>query len=138
MPRIRTARYLDEHVRPEFGTIAAADGQAMHYKLLKPRVLEPGKRYPVLVDCLRRARRAARRERWGSLFHQYLVQHGYVVFQLDNRGSGMRGERFEAALGLRMGDIEVQDQVRGVEFLRGCRSSTASASASSAGVTAAT
>ncbi len=56
---------------------------------------------------------------WGSLFHQYLVQHGYVVFQLDNRGSGMRGARFETALGHRMGNIEVQDQVRGVEFLRG-------------------
>ena len=36
---------------------------------------------------------------WGSLFHQYLVQHGYVVFTLDNRGSGMRGVKFETALG---------------------------------------
>jgi dipeptidyl-peptidase-4 len=113
------SRYLDEHVRPEFGSITAADGQVMHYKLLKPRVLEPGKRYPVLVDVYGGPGAQRVVNAWGSLFHQYLVQHGYVVFLLDNRGSGMRGERFEAALGLRMGDIEVQDQVRGVEFLRG-------------------
>jgi len=112
------SRYVDEHVRPEFGTIAAADGQPMYYKLLKPRVLEPSKRYPVLVDVYGGPGAQRVSNAWGSLFHQYLVQHGYVVFLLDNRGSGMRGERFETALGLRMGDIEVQDQVRGVEFLR--------------------
>ena len=112
-------RYLDEHVRPEFGTIAAADGQTMHYKLLKPRNLEAGKRYPVLIDVYGGPGVQRVTNSWGSLFHQYLVQHGYVVFALDNRGSGIRGERFETALGLRMGEIEVQDQVRGVEFLRG-------------------
>ena len=113
------ARYLDEHVRAEFGTIEASDGQKMQYKLLKPRTLEPGKRYPVLVDVYGGPGVQRVSDAWGSLFHQYLVQHGYIVFQLDNRGSGLRGERFEAALGLRMGDIEVRDQVRGVEFLRG-------------------
>jgi dipeptidyl-peptidase-4 len=91
----------------------------MHYKLLKPRNLEAGKRYPVLVDVYGGPGAQRVTNSWGSLFHQYLVQHGYVVFALDNRGSGMRGERFETALGLRMGEIEVQDQVRGVEFLRG-------------------
>ena len=59
---------------------------------------------------------------WGNLFHQYLAQHGYVVFALDNRGSGLRGAKFETALlgpgGGRLGGVEVQDQVRGVEFLR--------------------
>jgi dipeptidyl-peptidase-4 len=113
------ARYLDEHVRAEFGTIAAADGQPMHFKLLKPRNLEAGKRYPVLVDVYGGPSAQRVSNAWGSLFHQYLVQHGYVVFMLDNRGSGMRGVRFETALGLRMGDIEVRDQVKGVEFLRG-------------------
>jgi dipeptidyl-peptidase-4 len=53
------------------------------------------------------------------LFHQYLAQHGYVVFALDNRGTGLRGTRFETALGGRLGGVEITDQVRGVEFLRG-------------------
>jgi dipeptidyl-peptidase-4 len=112
------APYLDEHVSAEFGTIAAADGQALHYKLLKPRNLEPGKRYPVLVDVYGGPGVQRISNSWGNLFHQYLVQHGYVVFALDNRGSGLRGVKFETALGGRMGGVEVQDQVEGVGFLR--------------------
>ena len=113
------APYLDEHVRAEFGSIAAADGQRLYYKLLKPKVLEPGRRYPVLVDVYGGPGVQRVADTWGSLFHQYLAQNGYVVFALDNRGSGHRGTRFETALGLRMGHIEVHDQLEGVKFLRG-------------------
>jgi dipeptidyl-peptidase-4 len=112
------APYLDEHVHAEFGTIAAADGQAMQYKLLKPRTLLAGKRYPVLIDVYGGPGVQRVSNAWGNLFHQYLVQHGYIVFALDNRGSGVRGTRFETALGNRLGDLEVKDQVKGVEFLR--------------------
>jgi len=116
------APYLDEHVHAEFGSLQAADGQQLYYKLLKPRVLEPGKRYPVLVDVYGGPGVQRVFNAWGSLFHQYLVQHGYVVFALDNRGSGMRGTKFETAVigpgGGRLAGVEVQDQVRGVEYLR--------------------
>jgi dipeptidyl-peptidase-4 len=110
--------YADEHVMPEFGTLNAADGQTLYYKLLKPRELEPGKRYPVLIDVYGGPGVQRVTNAWGNLFHQYLVQHGYVVFALDNRGSGLRGTKFETSLGLRMGGVEVQDQVRGAEFLQ--------------------
>jgi dipeptidyl-peptidase-4 len=116
------APYAADHVRAEFGSILAADGQRLHYRLLKPRLLAPGRRYPVLVDVYGGPGAQRVTHAWGSLFHQYLVQNGFVVFSLDNRGSGMRGRRFETALGndqgLRMGHVEVQDQVKGVEFLR--------------------
>jgi dipeptidyl-peptidase-4 len=114
--------YLDEHVPTEFGAIAAADGQSLYYKIMKPRVLEVGRRYPVVVDIYGGPARQRVNNAWGNLFHQYLAQHGYVVFSLDNRGSGERGVRFETALlgpiGGRLGNVDVQDQVRGVEFLR--------------------
>jgi dipeptidyl-peptidase-4 len=112
------APYLDEHVRTEFGTLNAADGQVLHYKLLKPRALEPGRRYPVLIDVYGGPGVQRVTNSWGNLFHQYLVQQGYVVFALDNRGSGLRGTRFETALEWKMGQVEVQDQVRGAQFLR--------------------
>ena len=97
------APFVDEHVEAEFGTLAAADGQLMYYELLKPRVLEPGKRYPVLVDVYGGPGVQRVTNAWGNLFHQYLAQHGYVVFTLDNRGSGFRGTKFETALGQRDG-----------------------------------
>jgi dipeptidyl-peptidase-4 len=112
------ATYLDEHVHAEFGTLAAVDGQTLHYKLLKPRNLKPGARYPVLVDVYGGPVYQRVQNAWGNLFHQFLTQHGYIVFALDNRGTGLRGTRFETALRLRMGGVEVQDQLAGVEFLR--------------------
>ena len=48
---------------------------------------------------------------------QYLAQQGYVVLNVDNRGSSNRGLAFEAAIARSMGHIEVSDQVDGVLFL---------------------
>ncbi len=112
------APYLDAHVHAEFGTIPAADGQLLQYKILKPRNIAPGTKLPVLIDVYGGPGVQRVMNTWGNLFHQYLVQHGYVVFALDNRGTGLRGTKFETALGLRLGGVEVQDQLRGVEFLR--------------------
>jgi len=115
------APYLAEHVPTEFGTLTASDGLTLYYRIIKPRTLEPGRRYPVIVDVyggpgFQRVRRA-----WGGnddFFHEFLAQHGYIVFTLDNRGSGSREVRFETALYHHMGSVEVQDQVAGVNFLK--------------------
>ena len=112
------APYLDAHVSAEFGTLKAADGQLLQYKLMKPRNLAPGTKLPVLIEVYGGPGVQRVMNGWGKLFHQYLVQHGYVVFTLDNRGTGLRGTKFETALALRMGGVEVQDQLRGVEYLR--------------------
>jgi dipeptidyl-peptidase-4 len=112
------APFVASHITPEFGTLRAEDGQTLHYKLMKPTALAPGKRYPVIVDVyggpgVQRVQKA-----WGGLLHQYWVQQGYIVFALDNRGSGFRGVEFETALYRKMGSVEVRDQVAGVEYLR--------------------
>ncbi len=118
------APYLDEHLPVEFGTLRASDGQTLHYQLIKPRDLVPGRRYPVIVDVYGGpgAQRVSRS--WGSsarsnsgYFRQFLAQNGYIVFTLDNRGSGSRGVKFETALLGKMGSVEVEDQVAGVRFL---------------------
>jgi dipeptidyl-peptidase-4 len=90
----------------------------MHWSMVKPPGFDPARRYPVIVEVyggpgVQRVQRA-----WGGYFKQVLAQQGFIVFQLDNRGSGSRGTAFEAALHRRMGTVEVEDQVRGVEYLR--------------------
>ena len=112
------APYLAAHRTPEFGTLRAADGQVMHFTMLKPLGFDPAKRYPVIVEVyggpgVQRVQRA-----WGGYYRQYLAQQGFVVFMLDNRGSGNRGRAFETALYHRMGSIEIEDQVKGVDYLR--------------------
>ncbi len=48
---------------------------------------------------------------------QALRRMGYLVFALDNRGSARRGLAFEGAIRHRMGELEVEDQVDGVNWL---------------------
>ena len=114
-------RYAGAHVPAQFGQIDAADGQKLNYLLLKPPGLKPGERAPVIVNVYGGPGVQNVSNAWGGtwqLLNQLLVQRGYVVFMLDNRGSGFRGRQFEAANHLRLGTLEVDDQVRGVEFLR--------------------
>jgi dipeptidyl-peptidase-4 len=119
------APYMPDHLPTEFGTLAAKDGQTLHYQIIKPRNLEPGRRYPVIVDVYGGPGNQRVRKAWigyprgnEGFFRQYLAQNGYVVFTLDNRGSGSRGVRFETALFHRLGSVEVEDQVAGVNFLK--------------------
>jgi dipeptidyl-peptidase-4 len=119
------APYLSDHLPTEFGTLAAKDGQTLHYHIIKPRNLEPGHRYPVIVDVYGGPGNQRVRKAWGGyprgnegFFRQYLAQNGYIVFTLDNRGSGSRGVRFETALFHHLGSVEVEDQVTGVRFLQ--------------------
>lgn len=116
------APYLSEHVPTEFGSIKASDGQTLYYQINKPKDLVPGKQYPVVVEVYGGPGVQQVRKAWPAgppgFFRQYLAQHGYIVFMLDNRGSAARGVRFKTAIYHRMGSVEVQDQVAGVSFLK--------------------
>jgi dipeptidyl-peptidase-4 len=116
------APYLDRHVLPEFGTIPAADGTPLYYQLFKPVGLEPGKRYPAVVMVYGGPTAQTVQRRWGerrgSQTAQLFTQRGYVVFALDNRGSGARGQKFTEALYRRLGGVEVEDQLNGVAWLK--------------------
>ncbi len=109
--------YLASHVAPSFGTLEAADGTPLDYRLLKPADLQPGEQRPaiVLVYGGPHAQRVSRS--WGGAFEQLLVDEGYVVFRLDNRGAGNRGKAFEDPLYRNMGHPEVEDQAIGTRWL---------------------
>ena len=47
-----------------------------------------------------------------------MAQRGYVLFILDNRGSENRERDFEQATFRQLGQVEMQDQMCGVDFLR--------------------
>jgi dipeptidyl-peptidase-4 len=112
------APYLADNSVPEFGTLTAADGQLLHYQVFKPRHFDPAKRYPAIVDVYGGPDVQRVVNRWtGSSFAQILTRSGYVVFQLDNRGTASRGTAFQAALHHHVGDVEVADQVQGARWL---------------------
>lgn len=112
------APYLAENSVPEFGVLEAADGQTLHYRLFKPAGFDPTRRHPAIVEVYGGPGVQRVTDGWtGSSFTQVLTRAGYIVFQLDNRGSAARGTRFQAPIHGRLGEIEVADQVAGAHWL---------------------
>lgn len=105
---------------PEFGKIKAEDGQALQYRLFKPTVFDATKKYPVVVRVYGGPHAQLVVNSWSEhdYFTQYLLQQGFMVFQLDNRGSAHRGTKFEHVIHKRLGEAEVNDQKAGVDYLR--------------------
>lgn len=104
------------------GTIKAADGKTdLYYRLVLPTNFDPSKKYPAVVyvyggphaHMIDNAYRYSTRG-WDI----YMAQKGYVMFTLDNRGSEHRGLEFEQATFRRLGEVELLDQMCGVEYLK--------------------
>ncbi|MEY4376556.1 MAG: hypothetical protein RJB26_1106 [Pseudomonadota bacterium] len=112
------APYLSSHPRYVFGTLAAADGQTLHYQLVQPHDFDPAKRYPVVVQVYGGPHGQQVMNAWDDGFAHYLARRGFLVFSLDNRGSALQGTRMDGALFHHMASVEVADQLRGVEWLK--------------------
>lgn len=111
--------YYKDLIQPKFGSLTSNDGNTtLYYKLYKPKNMAPGKKYPVIVNVYGGPHAQRVRNIWqGADFTQYMLQQGYVVFQLDNRGSNYRGTAFEFPIYEELGKIEVEDQITGVKYL---------------------
>jgi dipeptidyl-peptidase-4 len=111
------ASYLARHRLPTFGTIKAADGSALYWKMITPP-LEPGKRYPVVFEHYGGPTGQTVTKAWIPAIDEALVAKGYIVFDIDNRGSPNRGVDFEKQIYRAMGSVEVADQKAGAEYLK--------------------
>ncbi|MBO4826388.1 MAG: S9 family peptidase [Prevotella sp.] len=109
---------------PEFscGTLKAADGVTdLYYRMVKPVGFDPQKKYPTVIYVYGGPHAHNVDARWhycSRSWETYMAQKGYLLFILDNRGSEHRGRDFEQATFRQLGQIEMQDQMKGVEFLR--------------------
>ena len=112
------APYLASHRAATFGTIKAADGTELHWKMITPE-MKPGKRYPVFFEHYGGPTAQTVTRGWSNPLHQAIVAKGYIFFEIDNRGSENRGVRFASALNRAMGSVEVEDQKAGALFLKG-------------------
>jgi dipeptidyl-peptidase-4 len=106
-------------VKPTFGSLAGPDGSKLYYRMLSPTPV-PGKRYPVFFFVYGGPHGQQVTDAWYSALplHEALVDQGWIVFTIDNRGTNRRGTKFESAVYRTMGDAEVQDQLAGVQWLK--------------------
>ncbi|MBQ7420796.1 MAG: DPP IV N-terminal domain-containing protein [Prevotella sp.] len=106
----------------ESGTIKANDGITdLYYRMVKPADFNPAKKYPTVVYVYGgpHAHNVDARWHYGSRsWETYMAQKGYILFILDNRGSENRGREFEQVTFRQLGQIEMQDQMKGIDFLR--------------------
>jgi dipeptidyl-peptidase-4 len=106
----------------ENGSIKAADGITdLYYRMVKPADFDTNKKYPTVVYVYGGPHAHNVDASWhyaSRSWETYMAQKGYIVFILDNRGSENRGRDFEQATFHQLGQVEMQDQMMGVEFLK--------------------
>ena len=102
-------------------TLKAKDGTDLYYRLIKPTNFDANKKYPVLVYVYGGPHAQLINNTFlggGGYFLQAMAAKGYVVFTVDNRGSGNRGFAFESGIHRQLGVLEMQDQMQGIDFLK--------------------
>ncbi len=105
-----------------FVEIIAADGVTkLNGRLIKPFDFDSTKKYKVFVYVYGGPHAQMVRNSWlgnASLWMYSLANQGYLVFTLDNRGSDNRGFNFESVIHRDLGFNEMEDQLKGVEYLK--------------------
>jgi dipeptidyl-peptidase 4 len=102
----------------EIGEVTAHDGTLLYGRLVKPPNYRAGEKYPAVVIVYGGPDAQDVVNAWqGADFAQLLAARGFVVWQMDNRGTSGRGHAFEVPLYRRFGKTELADQLEGVRYL---------------------
>ncbi|MHA6696987.1 S9 family peptidase [Chryseobacterium sp. A321] len=120
---VKSKNPLENYERPEIRniTLNAEDGTPLYGKLILPTQFDPSKKYPVIVYLYNGPHLQLVTNSFpasGNLWYEYMAQNGYIVFTMDGRGSSNRGAKFERAVFRNLGEVEMKDQLKGVEFLK--------------------
>ncbi|MDR1335887.1 MAG: S9 family peptidase [Tannerella sp.] len=104
------------------GTLTAADGRTtLYYRLTAPPRLDRTKKHPVIVYVYGGPHARMVTGGWmngAGGWDIYMALRGYVMFTIDGRGSADRGFAFESAIHRQLGVCEMEDQLKGVEWLK--------------------
>ncbi|KAF9313836.1 dipeptidylpeptidase [Podila horticola] len=115
-----TAINAVHHPVGEFFTFMSSDNVKLHGCLYRPANYVEGQKYPTLVSIYGgpRSQMVTNEYKLPKFLRTFLATRlGLAVVMMDGRGSNDRGVAFESPLQHRMGQIEIQDQVEGLQFL---------------------
>ncbi|KAF9935889.1 dipeptidylpeptidase [Modicella reniformis] len=97
-----------------------SDNVQLHGCLYRPANYVRGQKYPTLVSIYGgpRSQMVSNEYKLPKLLRVFLATRmGHTVVMIDGRGSNDRGLEFEGKLKHHMGQIEIRDQVEGLQFL---------------------
>lgn len=132
---------LDDYQGPELFSHDISSGDKLYGMIFKPRDMQPNERYPVVLQiyggpevqlvsntfkvgflCRILLEQVLIGESIGfqglrQMRNHLLAAQGYCVVCIDSRGSQNRGTAFEAHIRLRMGQVELSDQIEVLQYL---------------------
>jgi dipeptidyl aminopeptidase/acylaminoacyl peptidase len=106
---------------PQFVTITARDGATVYGKLFKPQGFKAGGPAVIFVHGAGYLQDVHRG--WSAnyyreyLFHHFLMEHGYIVFEVDYRGSAGYGRDWRTGIYRHMGGADLDDNVDAARWL---------------------
>jgi dipeptidyl-peptidase-4 len=104
---------------PELVKVKAADGQTDVYGILfRPADFDPAKKYPLYVQVYGGPSHRNSNSYQTAGPKAQVAQLGYVVWELDGRGTTRAGKKFLTETYLKFGQVDVDDQAAAVKQLR--------------------
>ena len=101
-----------------FIRVPNSKGDTLNGWMLKPSDFDPNKKYPLLFYNYGGPGSQQVFNRFGavSMWHQLLAKNGFIVVSVDNTGTGFRGEEFKKKTYLRLGQLEIEDQIDAAKY----------------------
>ena len=120
----RTAEFKARSwIEPEYVQVPSKHGAGVIWaKLYKPAQFEAGKKYPIAMFVHGAGYLQNVSSRYPNyfreqMFHNLLVQQGYVVLDMDYRASEGYGRDWRTAIYRQMGHPELEDYLDGVDYM---------------------
>jgi dipeptidyl-peptidase-4 len=114
-------RLPDQAEAPPFSVnleLTTAGERGFAAALVRPRVFQPGRRYPVVLQVYGGPHAlTVKSDQRQYLLHQWIADRGAVVVCLDNRGTPRRGRAWERAIKGKLAEVPLEDQVAGLRAL---------------------
>lgn len=109
---------------PEIVHFTSRDGKSIPAMIYKPANFDPSVKHPVVVfvhgaGYLQNVYRGWTYYSREYMFHHRLTEKGYVVFEVEYRGSAGLGRDFRTDVYMHLGGKDLDDEVDGLEYLSG-------------------
>lgn len=104
----------------EFIKVPIDGGVELNGYWIRPKNFDPNKKYPVLMHVYGGPGSQQVLDTWGGqdfIWYQYLLSKGYLIYCVDNRGTGARGVAFKRITYKNLGKYEVQDQIAAAKWI---------------------
>ena len=102
----------------EFFTITTEHGDVLNAWRILPKDFDESKKYPVVM--LQYSGPTSQRvlNNWRKRFGYALADAGYLVVNVDGRGTGARGREWRNATYMQLGVKEAEDQISAAQYLK--------------------